>query len=1017
MANQVITTSTNHDALTGRNAGEDITIQEGAVLTIDSMPHLTSMGILGQLTYTDGRILIDGSRTYEVAYSNGAGGSLPAVGTAISWNAGVDTGKVVRLNSGDAASGVLTLTKDSGKVTPDDADSITDGSWTADLDSVKIGFLIVFGEDQDWVAGDARSTIKITGDWYELGTGTGLDSQVLTLPHTGHQPAIWVETGDGTNVFQIWHRIVPSASIIFYNNISQFGNTFESGFVFDQSFGSATVTFGTSTAGGVPPSGARIRIPNVHLGTTTVGSPTTEVSTASIGNHIRVLATGTNLNVEIDHLNASSVQIGFNGTNEVTCSDSCWGLHPNDILVTNVKPTVTLTNCAVIQGSIGLTGDYLPATALQIIDSTGGVTLDGCVLMSGEDGTNTPYTFGLFTSANVAFKGVCKIVSNQQNENGHAAIRATNCSNVTAETLIVLGGYLAITTGSNNWEIDELIYGLPPGRGTTQINIVNALSHNGSKECIVHSGRLATGAIYGTSGIFNLIDSDTVTIRGFGAIDAKIDCAARATYVWNIAGISTNIRLQRLWFTNLNATDTTVVVNAAKGLVIENCSTDYSDECDDKSNETIIKGLHVASGDPDSGTGFEGDMSNVVGTCFYNHFKSDTTGAIGLLFNDPGDFHASDVETVAGTPVWNGLADLLLRTTGDQVVYTYPYSIKGHTGFQNAAIQVSAVGSYTYEYDLDTGSGYSGSWTAINGANLSAESISPAGFRFKVRITCTTTNTGNAIKGFAVRTTTTLADQAANLYPLEQIAITVTVLSNSRVQIYNVTTDTEIDNQFVTGTSFSTEVTTEASINDVIRIRVTKKGYKETQAVGIFTGATLGFLVSQEIDSVYVAYGIDGDTVTKFDPDYMNDQVDLNISSNFGGAEFYAWYNANLATEEGIRKFYGAVTAIDEGNIRINSSILNLKFDNLTSSNVFQNDNIRISRSDSDYPIINPTTGGGGIDINWRNVVFIAETGVSGLTAGEAATLAKIDELTEDVSGVRFTAKALEEGCSGEFYF
>jgi hypothetical protein len=54
--------------------------------------------------------------------------------------------------------------------------------------------------------------------------------------------------------------------------------TYESGFVFGQTFGNSTVTFGTSTAGGVPPSGARIRIPNVHIGTTSVGAPTTEVN-------------------------------------------------------------------------------------------------------------------------------------------------------------------------------------------------------------------------------------------------------------------------------------------------------------------------------------------------------------------------------------------------------------------------------------------------------------------------------------------------------------------------------------------------------------------------------------------------------------------------------------------------------------------------------------------------------------------------------------------------------------------
>ena len=78
MANQIITTSTNHDALTGRLAGQDITIQQDAVLTIDSYPQDTTSGILGDLLITSGEIHIDGRYVREVAYNSGTG-SLPVV--------------------------------------------------------------------------------------------------------------------------------------------------------------------------------------------------------------------------------------------------------------------------------------------------------------------------------------------------------------------------------------------------------------------------------------------------------------------------------------------------------------------------------------------------------------------------------------------------------------------------------------------------------------------------------------------------------------------------------------------------------------------------------------------------------------------------------------------------------------------------------------------------------------------------------------------------------------------------
>lgn len=851
MANQTVNSNSNHDDLTGRLPGEDFTINNGATLTIDSMPHLTAMGILGDITISDGTLLIDGSRSFEVTYSGGSG-TLPLVGDVITWNSGADTGKVIGLNSGNNISGVLTLTKDVGEVTPANADSLASGGWSATVNSVKVGFLMVFGEDQDWGSVDGRSSLRITGDWYEIGVGTGDDNQVLTLPHTGHQPAIWVETGNGTGVFEIWHRVNTTASTIFYSAVSQFGNTFESGFVYAQQFGSPIVTFGTSTNGGAPPLGARIRIPNVHVGTTTTAAPTTEVSSVTLGLHIGLIQPNTNLNVEIDHLNGSSCYVDFRGTNAVTVSDSCWGLFTTSAFINKVNATVTLTNCAIIRGAIAIAGDYLPTTILTITDNIGGITIDNCVIMAGTNENNAA-ALNLITMSNLVFSGRCKIVSNQQDENTMYVIRATTASNVTAETLISLGGPISISTGSNNWDINELVYGLPPARGTSEQNIINAIVHTASLNCIVRSGRLATGgAKHGIQVMFLLTDSDNVTIRNFGSVNAKIDGEARATGVVSINGITTNVLLQRLYYTNLNATLPFFGVNSSADITIENCSTDYNDEFEFPCNRVLLKGVHVASGTPDSTTGVEGDNVNVLATIFYDHFKSDTTGALGLIFNDRGVKHLSDVEITAGTPVWNGLSDLLMRTTGDQVVYTWPYLIKGHAAFQNAAIQVSAVGTYSYEYDLDTGSGFSGSWKTITGANLSAETISPAGFRFKVRITANVSNASAAIKGLAVLTETTIADQLANLYPLETVDLTLNGLkNNTEVRVYAAGTTNEIggSENITTG---STTVTFDSGEYPSVDVSILALGYQNLRLTNVnMTGGDVLIPVQQQVDRQY----------------------------------------------------------------------------------------------------------------------------------------------------------------------
>jgi len=218
------------------------------------------------------------------------------------------------------------------------------------------------------------------------------------------------------------------------------------------------------------------------------------------------------------------------------------------------------------------------------------------------------------------------------------------------------------------------------------------------------------------------------------------------------------------------------------------------------------------------------------------------------------------------------------------------------------------------------------------------------------------------------------------------------ITSGSRLRIYNETTATETYND-VPGTSYSVSYTegTTYSSGDVIKIYVTQTSGTTAQlpfsttTVASSTGWTA--LVEQESDTVYDSYGLNGSAITKFTADYVNDEVDLIVSSNFSAAEFYAWWCYNLTTSQGISDFFGGITAQDAANLRINNDVISMYLDNTTTTNVYQTDNIRIYRTDQAYPVKNPTSGGGGIDVVWRDRVYIAETGVSGLTAAESTQL------------------------------
>ena len=64
---------------------------------------------------------------------------------------------------------------------------------------------------------------------------------------------------------------------------------------------------------------------------------------------------------------------------------------------------------------------------------------------------------------------------------------------------------------------------------------------------------------------------------------------------------------------------------------------------------------------------------------------------------------------------------------------------------------------------------------------------------------------------------------------------------------------------------------------------------------------------------------------------------------------------------------------MDEANIRINATVLDMYLDNETTTNIVQSDNRRFYRDDGVYPVKRLTAGGGGgVDVVWRNAVLIA---------------------------------------------
>jgi hypothetical protein len=251
----------------------------------------------------------------------------------------------------------------------------------------------------------------------------------------------------------------------------------------------------------------------------------------------------------------------------------------------------------------------------------------------------------------------------------------------------------------------------------------------------------------------------------------------------------------------------------------------------------------------------------------------------------------------------------------------------------------------------------------------------------------------------ATDTAPTVVDQTDGtitvVLPQAQASITG-IVTGSRLLVYNETKAALVSNAIVAGTSFSLGYAngTTFSTGDVSRVTIeyqnglTAKKTFLASAVATATGWSI--LAEQDDDEIYIGFGHDGSTITNFTADYTNAEIDITFAGDWYASEMYSWFVYNKTTALGVHSS-AFLVATDAANL-----VLSGKIDNLTATSLVQLDNIRVSRPDEAYPVKQPTTGGGGVDVVWRNTILIVETGVSGLTASESVKLNSLDTTNLD---------------------
>jgi hypothetical protein len=277
-----------------------------------------------------------------------------------------------------------------------------------------------------------------------------------------------------------------------------------------------------------------------------------------------------------------------------------------------------------------------------------------------------------------------------------------------------------------------------------------------------------------------------VRIRNIGTRAAPFDVTGGRRIV-----TMTNCKrvlLNRIYQTGGNQSPDTVYL-------VSNCDELYSIDCGNAVNysdqsafptvsnttfyrRTATGGAKAYSSTPS--TGLTATQFIAFGTHFQEQEVSSTE--VWLTVNCGTEKSASEFSTSAyvddvGLIKRDGNNGLMLRALNDQVTWTWTYWILGLTAFANTApfINGTNTGNFTLQYDLDKGTGFSGTFKTLNAGNLSAETgILPKGVKVKIRAICNTANTANLLRAVSIVGTTSSTDIVNNYYPYNEPQVSLT---------------------------------------------------------------------------------------------------------------------------------------------------------------------------------------------------------------------------------------------------
>ena len=809
-----ISTSQTYDSA-ARTAGDTYTINSGAVFTIDSDTRdgknapASRAGSMSSFTMTaasGGQVLIDGTQVWIIAYDGLIGSpNVPALGTTIRGVTSGATGELMNCTSainaiptaaGSAmpATGWIKLKSKSGTFQDNETLEISGSTDLCLANGVgQRGWIeVVMDDAAAWTIGRAQN-LTINGDWFvSTTTGSGSAHQQVQFPNYGGAgfflPGVWVDEA-ANDTWEFWPATIGPGAGSFWSAANMLAETKNK---FCECLAGGIIRFGGNGAtawGKIPTSGAKFRIPNVLLKSAATASrasdSTPHATTTSRPDFAMTNAGSLYINKAIGHWNivssqAYAISLQYLALFDVyNISETATALvlnecHNGNHLIANDAPAVllannyaggTVTNCKWGRSGTIAASDY--GTSVTYCN---GFTFNGCHFQGR--------TLRTHASAYPAYFGYCDdLTFNDCVVAGSGAYIFTS-TNVVLNDTQYCDNYAGISSGTNA-PVGALVLTNSNGIVIDGFSWYTSTANQHPDTCIVY-----------TSFTQNL------KVRNIGTQGSPLTAGSSNAmlYFCNDAGNSYNLEFKRIYL-NLVATTFFNCTNSTKKVQIANC----------EGNTTAYKALVAGALDMEVknvgllGTGLgvvPASLLSIYGSMFAHIFTSSTAGRLQLKFNEDSAANSAYVTksfstSATGTSGFNSGGGLALINSGDYIICEFPWKIIGVDSFQNSAPTITTSTNMTVEYQINTGSGYGGTWNTLNASNLSGETVDEtAGFYFKIRCTANATNASNILTHVAALTSSNATAQAIQ-YPLDTITLTLTgLVAGSDVTILAAGTET-----------------------------------------------------------------------------------------------------------------------------------------------------------------------------------------------------------------------------------